>query len=56
MLVHLISDNRLSMSEGAESPFISWTHLTFDVIKQQREAAAAKLLHLMNTNASLEDS
>lgn len=52
MLVHFISDNRLCMSEGAESPFISWTHLTFNVIKEQREAPAAKLLHLWTQTAA----
>lgn len=55
MLVQVIRDNHLSMSEGAESPFISWTHLTLNVIKQQSEAAAAKLLHLTDTNVRLED-
>lgn len=55
MSVHVVRDNGLSVSEGAESPFISCTHLTLDVIEQQREAAAAKLLHLADTNATLED-
>lgn len=42
------------MSKRAESPFISWTHLTLNVIKQQREAPAAKLLHLVDTEARLK--
>lgn len=34
VLVHCISDGHLSVGEGAEGLFISWTHLSLDVIKQ----------------------
>lgn len=54
VLVHGISDNHLSLSEGAESLFISGTYLTLNVIKKQREAPAAKLLHLADTEVSLK--
>lgn len=54
VLVHGITDNHLSLSEGAESLLISGTHLPLDVIKEQREAPAAKLLHLANTEVSLK--
>lgn len=32
--VRLIGDGHLSVGEGAESLFISWTHLSLDVIKK----------------------
>lgn len=34
VLVHCICDGHLSVGEGAEGLFISWTHLSLDVIKQ----------------------
>ena len=46
VLVHLISDGHLSVGEGAERLFIGRTHLSPNVVKQQREGPAAKLLHL----------
>lgn len=51
VLVHGVGDDHLSVSQGAESPFISGTHLLLDVIKQQREAPAAKPLHLTDPEA-----
>lgn len=52
VLVQGVGDGRLGVSEGAESPFISGTHLTLNVIEQQREAPAAKLLHLTDGRRS----
>lgn len=54
VLVHGVGDGHLSMSEGAESPFISGTHLALNVIKEQREAPAAKLLHLRDTEVGVK--
>lgn len=53
VLVHCISDGHLSVGEGGEGLFISRTHLSLDVIKQQREGPAAKLLHLRDKRDGL---
>lgn len=52
VLVHCISDGHLGMGEGAESLFISRTHLSLYVIEQQREGSAAKLPHLRDKEKS----
>lgn len=44
--VHCVGDVYLGVGEGAEGLFVGRTHLRLDVVEQQREGAAAKLLHL----------
>lgn len=44
--VYRVGDVYLCVGEGTEGLFVGRTHLRLDVVEQQREGAAAKLLHL----------